>query len=207
MLTRFITLSLVWYNKDMKSLRLSRPHAIMMVGLPGSGKSFFARQFATTFNAPFIDSVAIEEQARDAEGAGVIITLVMDEIAKTHQTFIFEGNADTRTRRAEFAKWARALGYQPLFIWAQVDQVTSRDRTAKSKTMSQTDFEHAHRTFSAPHPDEKAVVISGKHTFASQAKVVLAHLSKETRHEATPQPQQIQSAPQRPAGARSIVIR
>ncbi len=191
----------------MKSLRLSRPHAIMMVGLPGSGKSFFARQFADTFNAPYIDSMAVEEQARDAEGAGAIITLVMGEIAKTHQTFIFEGNADTRTRRAEFAKWARGLGYQPLFIWAQIDQATSRDRTSKSKTMSQTDFEQAHRTFSPPHADEKAVVISGKHTFASQAKVVLAHLSKETRSDSTPEPVHSPNVAQRPAGSRSIVIR
>jgi gluconate kinase len=178
----------------------------MMVGLPGSGKSFFASQFAATFNAPYIDSLSVEEYARDAEGAGAIITLIMGEIAKTHQTFIFEGNADTRTRRAEFAKWARQLGYQPLFIWTQVDHVTSRDRTAKAKTMSQTDFEHANRTFSAPHADEKAIVISGKHTFASQAKVVLAHLSKETRSETPPAPQQ-PHAPSRPAGSRSIIIR
>jgi hypothetical protein len=130
----------------------------------------------------------------------------MGEIAKTHQTFIFEGNADTRTKRAEFARWARQVGYQPLFIWTQVDQATSRDRTAKAKSMSQTEFEHAHRMFSAPHADERAIVISGKHTFASQAKVVLAHLSKETRIEASSIPLQPQ-AHSRPAGARSIIIR
>lgn len=196
----------VWYNGVMKSLRLSRPHAIMMVGLPGSGKSFFASQFATTFNAPYIDSLSIESHTQDAEGAGAIIALVMGEIAKTNQTFIFEGNSDSRVRRAEFAKWARQLGYQPLFIWTQVDHATSRDRTAKSKIMSQTDFEHANRTFSPPHPDEKAIVISGKHTFASQAKVVLAHLSKETRSETPPATQQA-PAPTRPAGSRSIIIR
>lgn len=198
--------SIVCYNGVMKSLRLSRPHAIMMVGLPGSGKSFFARQFAATFNAPYIDSLSIEAYAQNAEGAGAIITLVMGEIAKTNQTFIFEGNSDSRVRRAEFAKWARQLGYQPLFIWAQVDQATSRDRTAKSKIMSQTDFEQANRTFSAPHPDEKAIVISGKHTFASQAKVVLAHLSQETRSD-TPLVVQQPHTPARPAGSRSIIIR
>ena len=188
----------------MKSLRLARPHAIMMVGLPGSGKSFFAKQFATTFNAPYIDSMLIEENAKTPEGAGAIITGVMDEIAKTGQTFLFEGNADTRIRRTEFARWARQLGYHPLFIWVQVDQATSRDRTAKQKSMSQSEFEHAITAFSAPHPDERPLVISGKHTFASQAKVVLAHLSKETRHTTH---EESPASTHRDPHSRSIIVR
>ena len=165
----------------MKSLRLSRPHAIMMVGLPGSGKTFFASQFAKTFNAPFIDSLSIEQYTRDAVSAGHVITMVMNEIAKTGQTFLFEGNADTRARRTEFARWARNNGYQPLFIWTQVDAATSRDRTAKAKTMTQEEYAQAVHTFSPPHPSEKPVVVSGKHTYATQARVVLHHLSKEGR--------------------------
>lgn len=156
----------------------------MMVGLPGSGKTFFATQFAKTFNAPFIDSLVIEQYTKDALSAGEVITVVMNEIAKTKQTFLFEGNADTRARRTEFARWARSKGYQPLFIWAQVDAVTSRDRTAKAKTMTQEEYEQAIKSFSAPHESEKPVVISGKHTYATQAKVVLHHLSKDSRSSA-----------------------
>lgn len=192
----------------MKSLRLSRPHAIMMVGLPGSGKTFFASQFAKTFNAAYIDSLAIEQYTRDAIAAGQVITIVMNEIAKTGQTFVFEGNADTRARRTEFARWARANGYQPLFIWTQVDAVTSRDRTAKAKTMTQEEYSAAVHSFSPPHSSEKPVVISGKHTYATQAKVVLHHLSKEARPISVPAEQANTPAPGRvhPAG-RSIIVR
>ena len=181
----------------------------MMVGLPGSGKTFFAQQFASTFNAPYIDSLAIEQHTNNAASAGEIITMVMNEIAKTGQTFLFEGNADTRAHRTEFARWARASGYQPLFIWTQVDAATSRDRTAKAKTMTQEEYAEAVKTFSPPHASEKAVVVSGKHTYATQTKVVLHHLSKDSRSVAvqdetvTPHP-----TPERthPAG-RSIIVR
>lgn len=192
----------------MKSLRLSRPHAIMMVGLPGSGKSFFASQFAKTFNAPYIDSLTIEQYSKDALSAGQVITIVMNEIAKTSQTFVFEGNADTRARRTEFARWARSNGYQPLFIWTQVDAATSRDRTAKAKTMTQEEYASAVRSFSPPHPSERPVVISGKHTYATQAKVVLHHLTKEARPSVAPAEQLGTTQPTRPhTTGRTIIIR
>lgn len=176
-----------------------------MVGLPGSGKSFFAKQFAETFNAPYIDSLAIEARSRDAETAGELIALVLAEIAKTNQTFIFEGNSDSRVRRTEFARWARDRGYQPMIVWVQADQATSLSRSLKSRTLTREQFAEVVRHFSAPHPDEKPVVISGKHTYSSQAKVILGHLSRDNR------PTEAIKAPERtvqkPSGSRSITVR
>ena len=165
----------------MKSLHLARPYALMMVGIPGSGKSFFARQFADTFTIPYIDSLAIESRCLEGTASGELIALVLGEIVKTDQTFIFEGNSDIRTRRTEFAKWARSHGYQPLFVWTQLDQATALSRSLKMGTIDRDQFADILRDFSPPHPDEKAVVISGKHTFASQAKVVLGQLVRENR--------------------------
>lgn len=187
----------------MKSLHLTRPHAIMMVGIPGSGKSFFAKQFSDMFSAPYVDSLVIEERSIDSARAGELIALLLGEIAKTGQTFIFEGNSDSRVRRSEFARWARERGYQPMFVWVQADKATSLSRTLKSKSLNRDEFEDIVHKFSAPHPDEKPVVISGKHTYASQAKVILSHLSKENR------PIEISKAPERTAsgGARAITVR
>lgn len=165
----------------MKSLHLTRPHAIMMVGIPGSGKSFFAERFAETFSAPYIDSLAIETRATDAKAAGELIALLLGEVAKTKQTFVFEGNSDARIRRTEFGQWARNHGYQPLILWVQADQATSLKRSLKMKTLTRDQFADVVRSFSAPHADEKPIVISGKHTFASQLKVVLEHLSRDNR--------------------------
>ena len=192
----------------MESLHLSRPHAIMMVGLPGSGKSFFASQFSDTFNMPYIDTLAIEKLSRDGAAAGEMIGLVLGEIVKTKQSFIFEGNSDSRIHRTEFARWARAKGYEPLLIWVQTDPRTSLKRTLKNASMDKVGFEQVVRGFSAPHADEKPLVISGRHTYASQARVVLAYLGKQSRPSTpavlTPRP--ITPAAPQPA-RRNIIIR
>jgi adenylate kinase family enzyme len=188
------------YNFFMKSLQLSRPHAIMMVGVPGSGKSFFARQFADMFGSPFIDTLEIEKRTSSAEAASELIGMMIVEIAKLNHTFVFEGNSDSRVRRTEFAQWARQHGYQPLFVWVQVDKATALKRTLKSKSLSRDEFESVSKQFSAPHPSEKAIVISGKHTYSSQMKVVLAHLAKDAR----PETQRV-TAPSRPQNGRITV--
>lgn len=165
----------------MKSLQLSRPYAIMMVGIPGSGKTFFARQFSDTFHTPYIDYNQIGARGADAQSASELTLLFLSEIAKTKQSFVFEGSSDTRANRTEFAKWARARGYAPLFVWTQTDQATSLKRSLKAGTISRDEFANRLQDFSAPHPDEKPIVISGKHTYASQARTVLAHLGHENR--------------------------
>lgn len=173
----------------MKALHLSRPHAIMLVGIPGSGKSFFARQFADTFHTPYIDYTRIGERATDGTKAAELTMFMLNEIAKTGTTFLFEGSSDTRSNRTEFAKWARDHGYTPLFVWTQTDSTTSLKRSLKNNSISRDEFAARVRDFSPPHPDEKPVVVSGKHTYASQARVVLKHLGIENRPKsATPDP-------------------
>lgn len=186
----------------MKSLRLSRPHAVMMVGIPGSGKTFFAERFAELFDAPYIDTLVLEQASREGE-AGNVIAYVMSELAKTKQTFVYEGNSDTRVSRTEFARWARDKGYQPMFVWVQLDTTTAKARTKKNGTISQEEFLFTVKSFSPPHTEEKAVVISGKHTFATQLKVVLNYLSKNNRSDSQP----IIAAPKpRPQQSRSITV-
>lgn len=173
----------------------------MMVGIPGSGKSFFAEKFAETFSLPYIDTLAIEARAADAHAAGELIAMTLGELVKTGQTLIFEGNSDSRVRRTEFARWARNHDYQPLFVWVQADKATSLSRTLKSKSLERDQFEAVVRDFSPPHADEHAVVISGKHTYATQAKIVLGQLSKDNR----PSQSSIET-PARPS-SRSITVR
>lgn len=202
----------------MKSLHLTRPYAIMTVGIPGSGKSFFAQGFAKTFNVPRIDFNEIDDSTENPEKAGQLALSFLTELAKTQQTFLFEGNSATRTHRSEFARVARSLGYTPLFIWVQLDQATASRRVLKSREYTKETFLAALRAFSPPHASEKPLVISGTHTFASQAKVVLKYLSGENRtsqssiappaREVVAQPAAERPAPERPStGRRNINVR
>lgn len=165
----------------MKSLHLTRPHAIMMVGIPGSGKTFFAKQFANMFKAPYIDSLQVEQFAKDDESAGKLIEMVVTEIVKTNQSFIFEGDMDSRARRAEFARWVRTHGYEPMMIWVQTDQATAKTRSLKANSLDAESFSDILKQFNPPHPTEAPIVISGKHTYATQARIVLKQLTKGGR--------------------------
>lgn len=169
----------------MKSLHLSKPHLLVVVGIPGAGKTFFASQFADTFNIPFIHYSAIQHlretplsEEETAEFAGMLYR----ELIKTNQTILIEGPGASRVERTALAQQARAVGYEPLFIWVQTEQATARARAVKGvrgssyQTISDDVFDAETNRFTPLNSAEKSVVISGKHTYASQAKMVLKRL-------------------------------
>lgn len=198
----------------MKSLSLVKPHLIVMVGIPGSGKSFFADHFADTFNAPLVSSGRIRhelfnEPAFDSNEQAIIRRMsdyMLDELYKTHRTLVYEGTADTRTDRQAITKRSRSAGYETLFVWVQTESTTARKRVEKAikgNTAIRSDsFDIALKHFSAPRPSEKAVVISGKHTYASQLKIVLKRLV-EPRVELVEK----QTPPERTIQKRTIEVR
>ncbi len=160
----------------MKHLSLTKPHLIVAVGVPGSGKSFFAEKFATTFGAPYISD---EKLGKLVEGdIPAVVQLQLEELLKTKQSIVYDGPSSTRTERLELAKKAREAEYVPLFIWVQTDQATAKSRHQQvNKTTPAEEYDKRLKRFTAPSTAEKPLVISGKHTYASQAKVVLKKLS------------------------------
>lgn len=163
----------------MKSLHLTQPHAIVMVGIPGSGKSFFAEKFADTFGAPYISFDVIRDITETSNS--VVTKLFMrefTEIAKTKSSIVIEGMSHSRIERTNLAKLLRYHGYEPLFVWVQIDTASAKTRSLKTKP-HRTQEQHIAlaKKFSPPHSNEKPLVISGKHTYASQVKVVLKRLS------------------------------
>lgn len=161
----------------MKSLSLGQPHAIVMVGIPGSGKSFFAEKFAETFGAPFVEAALFRHLAKDDEAAELLIQHSLKQLTATGQSIVLEVDTDTRVNRTELAKKLKKLGYQHLFVWVQTDRTTAANRCKKAFGMDKSEYEEKVRNFSPPHESEKPLVISGKHTYASQARMVLKRLS------------------------------
>ncbi|HEX8390631.1 MAG TPA: ATP-binding protein, partial [Candidatus Saccharimonadales bacterium] len=178
----------------MKSLRLSRPLIVMVIGLPGAGKSFFARRFADMFGAPLVSAdwirhtVAPESRYDTAEDE-LVHALAQQEIAqliKTGKTIIVDGGVDTRANRQAIEQMAAKPGYGRLVVWVQTDEPTSmtRSRRRSSKRegdelnapMDQDAFSRAKEQFSVPARGEPFIVVSGKHTYATQARIVLKHL-------------------------------
>jgi predicted kinase len=162
----------------MKLQSLQQPHAIVMVGIPGSGKSFFADKFAAMFDVPHINLAYIAERASTPETAAELAYSQLVEILKTKGTVLLELSTDTRTSRTEIAKLVKQAGYAPLFVWTQVDLPTAKKRTLKSKSLTKSEFDVQIKQFSPPHSTENALVISGKHTYTAQARAVLRRLTE-----------------------------
>ncbi len=176
----------------MKALSLAQPHAIIMVGIPGSGKTHFASKFSDTFNAPFINLDTLLPLALDIESAAQIAESQLKELLKTKQSILIEVNTATRQNRTELSKIVREAGYVPLIVWVQTDKVTAKKRVAKKDA----NFDELEKKFSPPHEKEHPTVISGKHTYASQAKTILQKLSapRTTRSELDQQPHRTKRA-------------
>lgn len=166
----------------MKNLQLSKPHLLVVVGVPGAGKSFFANKFAETFSAPYLDQGNLARIISEDQ-ATVVADLVLDQLVRTKQTILLEGWGSTRTERQSIAAYARKHGYEPLFVWVQTDPETAKRRSTKGMRgqnadhlLSEEQFDKAFKRFTLLGSSEKYMVISGKHTYASQAKIVLKKL-------------------------------
>ena len=193
----------------MKHLSLAKPHLIIMVGIPRSGKSFFAEKFAQTFGAPYISQKKIASLVTG--NLEDLVQLQLDELLKTKQSIIFDGHTASRTDRAQLIKKAHDAHYETLLIWVQIDQISAKARATQGKKRSEPDmlsdeeFEKQLKRFTQPNAIEKPLVISGKHTYASQAKVVLKKLSAPRANIAGHDQPPIRTQ-QRPH-SRSIVVR
>lgn len=173
----------------MKPISLNRPHLIVMIGIPGCGKSFFAEHFAETFKAPIISYEKIlsniknhiSNEKSQNKIASDFAEYMLVEVLKTNQTVLYDGHISTKTNYESISKQARSLGYEPLFIWVQTDLDTSKKRFLKNLSTNNSDrienFNKSVEKFSPPDRVKNIVVISGKHTYPSQLKIVLKYLA------------------------------
>ncbi|HWT39816.1 MAG TPA: hypothetical protein VN081_00890, partial [Dongiaceae bacterium] len=88
---------------------------------------------------------------------------------------------DTKKGRAELEKFLHKAGYQSLFVWVQTEPNEARRRALKpypkGSGLSDSEFREAAAQLEMPQKPEKVVVISGKHTYTTQIKVVLKQLA------------------------------
>ena len=176
----------------MEALTLSSPMVIEVVGLPGSGKSFFANQFASTFGAAIVSRDKIRwtlfanHTYSDNENAMVdqVADLLITELFRTKKTFVLDGGYNKESSRHSIANKARKNGDRVLTIVVQTDEPTSRRRATKrsskkpgdqyKQSLTDEQFDAAKKLYVEPSTTQQdVVVISGKHTYNTQAKIVL----------------------------------
>ncbi len=171
----------------MESLRLSKPHLIIMVGIPGAGKSYFAERFADSFKAPIVSTGLIRknlfEKPNFSKAENYLVDKAADyllqQLMRTGRTIIYKGQSETRAERSDVYAVCKNNGYQPLLVWVQTDIETAKKRLCKQigdKDIAKEQFDSRFKRFCPPVSNEQAVVISGKYTYESQLKIVLQRL-------------------------------
>lgn len=186
----------------MQPLNLSKPLIVIMVGLPGAGKSFFARQFSETFGAPVVsydrlrfelfNDITYSKEERVIVGR--IADYQIEELIKTKRTFLIDGGGNNYSERTKFQKIAKSAGYETLIVWAQTDQASAKRRSFKrsskraddkyNRNLNQEEYAAQTKQLTPPKPSEQYIVISGKHTYNAQAKAVLKKLVTPREEEA-----------------------
>lgn len=209
----------------MKSLSTNRPMVLLMVGIPGAGKSHFARQFADIFHAPIvsydkINYLLFAEPSFTKEEEVLVASLMntqIKELFKTNKTFIIDGALNTKSARSEIAKLARKYDYGMLVVWVQTDLDSSKYRSttrsnkrpgdAYNVKMTDEQFMSFAKRINPPQRTEEFIVISGKHTFASQAKAVLKKIVSPREIPVVSVNREFAPAPKtRPATKRSVSL-
>lgn len=212
----------------MKSLNLARPQMLLIVGNPGAGKSFFARQFSETFDAPVVslDRIRYElfaEPTYSNDENDLVVRVAgyfIEELLKTKRSFVVDGGCNNRAERTRLAQLAKKADYATPIIWVQTDTATCRTRALKrhpekniddkfSPRLNEQLFESLVKHFAEP-THEKHVVISGKHTYGTQAKMVLRKLVADREADAAQahrqETAQVRQASQRPEPNRRGII-
>ena len=156
----------------------SKLRAVLVFGAPGSGKTTFAEKFAKKFNLAYYNLDEIKEEYNFSHET---LLAVLEIITKAKQSIVIEGELKTEQERTEIRNLLRSHGYKPALVWVQTDFATikmrlkSRYRTIKK---AKEVYDAAVTEMEAPADFERPIILSGKHTFETQVKHVIAGLAK-----------------------------
>ena len=161
----------------MEGNRRNKPRALLVFGAPCSGKTTFAEKFAKKFGLAYYDfNELMEENGFTREQ----MLVILDEILKTGQTILIEGEIDNEAQRIEIRNILRARGYEAALVWVQTDVATIRNRMKmkyRSVGRAKDAYDAAVAEMEAPIETERPIILSGKHTFETQTKHVIAGLA------------------------------
>lgn len=155
----------------------NNPRAIFVFGAPCSGKSTFAKKFADKFGLAYynFDDIRKKHSFNSSE-----ILTILELISRTRQTIVVDGCADTEAQRRSVKHLLTESGYDMALIWVQTDIATIRARMKlkyKSVAKAKSAYDSIVSNLEAPTELERPIILSGKHTFETQTKHVLAGLA------------------------------
>lgn len=173
---------------------LIKPVLIIMYGFPGSGKTFFSRQFSEEINAANINGDQLRYEffenpnySKDEDGAVDHLSLFMvSQFLQTGVSVIYDASTMRQSQRRILKDIANRAKAEVLIVWLQIDiesaflRVVKRDRRKAddkyNRQLDRTTFESLISKMQNPGVHEDYVVISGKHNFITHKNAVIKKL-------------------------------
>ena len=121
---------------------------VIVFGLPGSGKSYFASKFAKVINAGYINSDMIRKEIfkervySDEEKSSVYDNMLkqMKDSVKQKKNLVLDATFHKKDIRKMFVDEMKGKGGIS-FIEIQADENTTRERLKRSRPYSEADFD------------------------------------------------------------------
>lgn len=177
------------------------PHLFATLGYPGSGKTFFALNFAKQGNAVHLNSDKVRHEMfpvpRYSTKENKDVFEAMDkkaaEALSRGLSVIYDANSTKRSYRQRLRQIALSAGAEYLMLWFETPVAVAMSRIAKRKDLC----DEAQRVYEVaidesvltrlkeaqepPGPDEPYVVLDGQAPYETQIKEIQKYLAKEVK--------------------------
>lgn len=172
----------------------TKPTLILLYGFPGSGKTFFSRQFKDEINTAYINSEQLRYEffaqpnysKPENDVTDHLTYYMMEQFLLSGTSVIFDSNAARIADRRMLYEMAEKSKAEVLIVWFQIDiesafaRIAGRDRRKLddkfARPLDRTTFEDVVNKMQNPSGKEDYVVVSGKHAFTTQKNTVFKKL-------------------------------
>ena len=177
--------------------------------MPGSGKTFFARQLCEQITAAHVQGDRIrdelfEKPTYSKEENHIVASLMAymtSEFLSAGISVIFDTNAMRLNQRRALRNLAIKARAQTVLLWIQIDPDSAFKRASKRDKRKQDDhyaqdmdpatFRELLGGMQNPDLTENYLVLSGKHVFSTQKNAVIRYLAEKRLIDLDSTPQQI----------------
>ena len=180
----------------MSKIITSKPFLLIFYGYPGSGRTYFARQFSEEFQVANLQSDRIrselfEKPRYDSQENSItrqLMDYMCEEFLAAGLSVIYDADILKNGQRAFLRTMANKYKAEFVICWLQVDEETSFARNIRrdkrkiddkySPKWDRTTFDKIIKQMQNPITNTEVVVISGKHLYQTQRNAVVAHFKR-----------------------------
>lgn len=181
----------------MGKLQPSKPLLILLYGMPGSGKTFFARQLTDQLACAHIQGDRIRDELfenptyskEENHIVASLMSYMASEFLHAGISVVFDTNAMRLTQRRALRNLAIKSGAETVLLWLQIDPDSAFKRASRrdkrkhddkyAQEMDPSIFRELLGGMQNPEITERYVVLSGKHVFNTQKNAVIRHLAEK----------------------------